>query len=142
MHFSSYLTQNHFSCTTLSPWSKAKEKKGTRRHESPLAYLEEDPKGDDLPITFLEEHCKDALLPHLVHDDDAQRGGSEEYQKQQHVGEPLPSAAGHPVAFWSELAPFHRLLLPHQVRCPSSPGAQRTCSLAGSCLVKAAMWRS
>lgn len=108
------LIQNHFSCTTLSPWSKNETEKGTRRHD-PWPYLEKDPKGDELPITFLEEHREDALLPHLVHDDDAQGGGGEEHQKQQHVREPLPGTADHSVAFWSVLASIHRLLLPHQV---------------------------
>ena len=69
-------------------------------------YLEEDPQGDKLPVTFLETSGKDALLPHLLQDDDAQHAGCKGQQQQERVGE-LPPGVGHGVTLWSVLAPIH-----------------------------------
>lgn len=110
------MLKNHCSCITLSPWSKNGQEKGTGGHE-PWPYLEEGSKGDDLPITFLDKNSENALLPHLVHDDDAQPRSGEEHQKQQQVREPLGGAAGHPVAFWILLgAAMRRKLMELQVQ--------------------------
>jgi len=74
----------------------------------PWPYLEKDPNGDKLPVTFLETPSKDALLPDLLQDDDAQHAGCEGHQQQENVRE-LPAGIGHCIALWSVLAPIHVL---------------------------------
>uniref|UniRef100_A0A0E0EIL3 Uncharacterized protein n=1 Tax=Oryza meridionalis TaxID=40149 RepID=A0A0E0EIL3_9ORYZ len=63
-------------------------------HHDPSPYLEEDPRGDELPVTLPEKNSKRAALPDLVQDDDAERGSGQRQQQQKDIGN-LLAGTGH-----------------------------------------------
>uniref|UniRef100_A0A0E0EIL2 Uncharacterized protein n=1 Tax=Oryza meridionalis TaxID=40149 RepID=A0A0E0EIL2_9ORYZ len=80
-------------------------------HHDPSPYLEEDPRGDELPVTLPEKNSKRAALPDLVQDDDAERGSGQRQQQQKDIGN-LLAGTGHGRALRSVLAPIHHFHLP------------------------------
>jgi hypothetical protein len=107
-------------------------------HHDPSPYLEEDPRGDELPVALPEKNSKRAALPDLVQDDDAERGGGQRQQQQKDIGN-LLAGTDHGRALRPVLAPIHHLHLhlllctPHQL-LPFAPPS-RSDPFAGS-------WRS
>ncbi|KAF0897707.1 hypothetical protein E2562_000423 [Oryza meyeriana var. granulata] len=76
----------------------------TKEHD-PSPYLEEDPRGDELPVTLPEKDSESAALPHLVQDYNAQRSSGQRQQQKEHIGK-LLAGTGYSRALWPELGAY------------------------------------